>query len=1123
MSLGELYQQDVDRSLSTMAAIPPDPPKRDERTAWGAPWRAINAAAADVLGSTADVLKGYGAASAMTLEADPVARAVLGDKAVQQGAAEGRRQIATGEALVSDVGQSFRQVSKDQRPDPVTASKAEQIVFGVVRPVSKLVAGGVMAGPFGIVGAAGEEGFTQSEDLREQGVDFATRTKIGTLTAGVNAAGAFLPMAGPTLKATAGLYLLGGPGAFMAQQQATRKILEEADYSELAKQYDPLDPTGLVLSALIPLPFAAHGAARNVGTMRAADAVARDLAGGRNPDGSPSPRGSNATPKPEAAPAGTPDAIPTAPPVPPEVVDAAMVHNLTLQQDVHEAGVVRPETAHIPRARALQPVDRVIENRLAEKLMDDFDAAVTEYNARQGAMGGRVLNTDIARELSPDYLADRTRSAAVHEPASWFIKQLYARKLAEIHPGDEVLFSSGGTGAGKTTAIDQFQLADRAAFVYDTNMNTLGSAVQKVDQALAAGATVRIVHVQRDPVEALVHGALTRAMRQEREFGTGRTVPLAEHARTHRGAAQVLQQLAQRYKDDRRVQITVLDNTRGKGKVQVSDLGFVRGFDYNGLEGKLYESLKQERDAGRISGDVFRGTQGHALEPGDPGSVLGPIRASDGGQPEPQRAGARASGPEGSTATVVTERGLTAPVRYRLVEAADLITSHTNDLTPEPAFPAELQPRDRARTASADQIARIEATLRPELLGESVKASDGAPIIGADGVVESGNARTIALRRAYESGKADGYRQWLAANAQRFGLTADQVAGMLRPVLVRERYGNLDRAEFARQANESAIAAMSPTEQARADAARVTDLTGLVANEDGSINLAKSAGFVRQFMQQAVSPTERGAMLQADGRLSQAGQQRLRNAIFAKAYGDANLVSMLAESTDSNVRNVLAGLMRAAPEVARLRDLVAAGARHPMDVAGDMVRAVQEFSKIRADGMTVDQLLAQGNLFDGGLPPELNNLLIGISENARAPRRIGEMMRQLVEAVDQMGDPRQQSLLQDAPVGKVDLTADAVERMRSLSDEQITDTPAPLGNPTTDPMLASVADRVSAVEAAAGDMVIRTDEAGKPVTVADELARVRREALEGTDAELGSLDADLVRVAADCALAMGTA
>lgn len=349
MSLGELYQQDVDRSLSTMAAIPPDPPKRDERTAWGAPWRAIKAAAADVLGSTADVLKGYGAASAMTLEADPVARAVLGDKAVQQGAAEGRRQIATGEALVSDVGQSFRQVSKDQRPDPVTASKAEQIVFGVVRPLSKLVAGGVMAGPFGIVGAAGEEGFTQSEDLREQGVDFATRTKIGTLTAGVNAAGAFLPMAGPTLKATAGLYLLGGPGAFMAQQQATRKILEHADYAELAKQYDPLDPTGLALSALIPLPFAAYGARRIMKAGKGAEPV---------------------------KPAVEPKPVET---VPPEAVDAAMVHNLTLQRQAQEAVQERVRT---------QGPAEVLRGELDAR-MADLQAQRAELLPDAGALAGR--------------------------------------------------------------------------------------------------------------------------------------------------------------------------------------------------------------------------------------------------------------------------------------------------------------------------------------------------------------------------------------------------------------------------------------------------------------------------------------------------------------------------------------------------------------------------------------------------------------------------------------------------------------------------------------------------------------------------------------------------------------
>lgn len=451
MSLGELYQQDVDRSLSTMAAIPPDPPKRDERTAWGAPWRAIKAAAADVLGSTADVLKGYGAASAMTLEADPVARAVLGDKAVQQGAAEGRRQIATGEALVSDVGQSFRQVSKDQRPDPLTASKAEQIVFGVVRPVSKLVAGGVMAGPFGIVGAAGEEGFTQSEDLREQGVDFATRTKIGTLTAGVNAAGAFLPMAGPTLKATAGLYLLGGPGAFMAQQQATRKILEHADYAELAKQYDPLDPTGLALSALIPLPFAAHGAVRNV---RAA-------------------RGSNATARPEAAP----------PAVAPEVVDAAMTHNLTVQQDVHEAGVVRPETAQIPRAGALQPVDSV------DALGDPRQAGLLEDRAPTQA-DVTAAAVERMRTLSDEQITDTP--APLNKPSTDPLLASIADRVSAVEAtaGDMVV-RTDEAGRPVTVADELARIRREAAEGTDAELGALDADLVRVaaECALSMGST----------------------------------------------------------------------------------------------------------------------------------------------------------------------------------------------------------------------------------------------------------------------------------------------------------------------------------------------------------------------------------------------------------------------------------------------------------------------------------------------------------------------------------------------------------------------------------------------------------------------------------------------------------
>jgi hypothetical protein len=447
------------------------------------------------------------------------------------------------------------------------------------------------------------------------------------------------------------------------------------------------------------------------------------------------------------------------------------------------------------------------------------------------------------------------------------------------------------------------------------------------------------------------------------------------------------------------------------------------------------------------------------------------------------------TGPSGSGAVTITERGLSVPVRYRLAEAGDLTTSHTNDLTPNPAFPPELQPRDRTRAASAEQISRIENAIRPELLADSPKASDGAPIVGPDGVVESGNARTIALRRAYEGGKADAYRAWLADNAERFGLTRADVERMQSPVLVRERLGDVDRAEFARQANESATAGMSPTEQARSDAARITDLSGLVANDDGTINAAQSADFIRMFVQQAVAPTERGQLLQADGRLSATGMQRMRNAIFAKAYGDADLVAMLTESTDANVRNILAGMLRAAPEVAKLRDLIEAGARQDADIAGPLVDAVRLFSQLRGEGRTVPQFLAQGSMFGDGPRPEVVSMLQALQADSRAPRRIAEMINGMVDSVNALGDVRQMGMFGDAPTG-ADAVAGAAEKA------------------VADSRLAMAAERFP-------DLQVQVDGMDAPMPLAEFMAAAKAEADEL------AADAPLMQVAAECALLNG--
>ncbi len=533
----------------------------------------------------------------------------------------------------------------------------------------------------------------------------------------------------------------------------------------------------------------------------------------------------------------------------------------------------------------------------------------------------------------------------------------------------------------------------------------------------------------------------------------------------------------------------------------------------------------------------------------------------------------------GNAATALTTRGTEIPVRWALVEARDLVTSHTDELVTNPGFPAELQPRDRGRAASEQQIASMENALKPQLLGESATAADGAPIIGKDGVVESGNARTIALRRAYASGKADAYRDWLETSAPKVGIDANAIAGMDAPVLVRVGDGGYDRAEFARQANESGVALMSQTEQARADAARLPEMQDLVANDDGTINVAQSGDFIRAFVQHAVSPADRGSMMTAGGELSQQGAKRIRDAVFARAYADPELVAMMAEATDVNVKNVLAGMLRAAPRVAQVIDLQDAGARPAGDFTASIVEAVRKFSQLRADGMTVEHYLAQRGMFDDGLSPQAETMLQQLSADSRAPRRVADMITARADAVDGLGDPRQAGMFDEPAEAIPSPFKTAVAEARSVltpgkaTGQAVAELEAagkltPLANNTLlglaeaggDPkrvkalighaddlaakapgrppgdVMADAVERMrtsepvpesapmaaaSIVEQTQPDLPVRITEDGKVVTAKDELEAVRREAMEGTADTLGADHAALLEVAANCFLTGG--
>lgn len=354
---------------------------------------------------------------------------------------------------------------------------------------------------------------------------------------------------------------------------------------------------------------------------------------------------------------------------------------------------LRARPSAIPRGEGLTAADRLIEARLARRIETNVEEAVAAYSKIEGTDGGRVLNTDLARELSPEYQADRTRSAAVHEPASYLVKKIYERKLAEAPGPDEdalVVFSAGGTGAGKTTGLDLLAEIDprinRAQIIYDTNMNTLASSVAKIDAALAAGKEVRVLYTWRDPVDALNKGALPRAMRM------GRTVPLEEHAKTHAGSAAVIKELAARYREDPRFGVTVIDNSHGRGKARLGNVEGVPELEYNRVREDLLANLEAEYRAGRISEAVYRGTRGAAQA-----DLRGRARTGSGSQPQPQDRGREALSPLSPTAA----------------ERADLATPHVREAALRAAVgqavegrPVDVEPIFRSQELPAEDFAR---------------------------------------------------------------------------------------------------------------------------------------------------------------------------------------------------------------------------------------------------------------------------------------------------------------------------------------------------------------------------------------------------------------------------------
>ena len=121
-----------------------------------------------------------------------------------------------------------------------------------------------------------------------------------------------------------------------------------------------------------------------------------------------------------------------------------------------------------------------------------------------------------------------------------------------------------------------------------------------------------------------------------------------------------------------------------------------------------------------------------------------------------------------------------------IIEANQLQPSHKNGQRNPQHFIDEAQPKERKDDASVGAARKIAANIRPEEITSSVTAYTGAPTVNSRGEVIQGNNRSAALREMWDNHQEQGdkYKQYLIDHAESFGLRAEDIAAMGKPVLV---------------------------------------------------------------------------------------------------------------------------------------------------------------------------------------------------------------------------------------------------------------------------------------------------------------------------------------------------
>lgn len=292
----------------------------------------------------------------------------------------------------------------------------------------------------------------------------------------------------------------------------------------------------------------------------------------------------------------------------------------------------------------------------------------------------------------------------------------------------------------------------------------------------------------------------------------------------------------------------------------------------------------------------------------------------------------------GRTVEVKFSNNIIPGGRVAVIEVDQLQPSHLRGIRNPMHFIDEAQPKERndaASVLSADEIAR---NIRPEEITSSVTAYTGAPTVNVRGEVIQGNNRSSALRQMWNSHpeQAEQYRQYIKEHADEFGLKAEEIDAMERPVLVNmldvEDADAITLGQFVAQDIESGgIERIKPKNAVRKMGAEMRSFANLllrsVDDETSFAGLvdANGAETLRWMHQRGyITPTQYKSAFDSKGAITAEAKNDLKGIMYQSIFkgGNTRLEEMFNTMPSKAQRAILATAFRdyESPNTERMLD-----------------------------------------------------------------------------------------------------------------------------------------------------------------------------------------------------------